>query len=64
MLLLLSVENKKREHQMGEVPFFPPIVCRQVSLSELPLPAVASPAYGRPPVAHAWHATIAAYTSV
>ena len=36
--------NQKREA------VFSSIVCSQVSLSELPPPAVASPAYGRPPV--------------
>ena len=56
--------KRKKSIVKGEGRFFSSIVCSQVSLSELPPPAVASPAYGRPPVAHAWRATIAAYTSV
>ena len=47
-----------RHIKRGRDVFFLPIVCSQVRLSELPPPAVASPASGRPPVARARRATI------
>ena len=49
----------KRGHiKRGKDCIFSSIICSQVSLSELPPPAVASPASGRPPVARARRATI------
>jgi len=49
-------------NQKWEGHFLSSIVCSQVSLSEIPPPAVASPAYGCPPVARAWRVTIAEET--